>query len=494
MLDILIAGGIVCDGSGSPWFRGDVGIRGGRIVEIGRVREKARKTIRAAGLVVCPGFVDVHTHSEGIVESPAAANLLRQGVTTVVSGNCGGSKLPIGAWLDRVEAAEPAINYATLVGHGTIRSRVMGAADRPPTRRELTHMRRLAEQAMCQGAIGLSTGLFYVPGAYAHVDEIVEVARVVAGHGGVYASHKRSAGGRMFEAIAEAAAIGRRANIAVEVSHLKVLHKRGRTKPTRATDALAAVARCRDEGIDITYDLHPYPATYTSLAAVVLPPWVSKDGKRGERLGDPAIREQIRGDVASNIAWIGGAARITIARCPADRALAGASLADAARARGRDGVAAAMDLIAEGSPSCIFHALRPADVRTLLCGPHAMVASDGGIVPARTGVVHPRNYGTFPRILREYVREGKLMTLEQAVRKMTFLPARRFGILDRGLIALGMRADLVVLDPDTVADHATFDRPHAFPTGIRRVVVNGTIAWNGRSLSKTRSGAIVRKG
>jgi len=369
----------------------------------------------------------------------------------------------------------------------------MGMANRKPTRQELREMRGLAEQAMREGVVGISTGLFYVPGAYAEVDELVEISKVIAAHGGLYASHKRSAGGRMFEAIQEAAIIGKRASIPIEISHLKVLHKRGRTRKSRAGEAIAAIEQYREEGIDITCDLHPYPATFTGLAAVVIPPWVSKDGQLKERLQDNTIRREIRTEVASNIGWIGGGDKITIARFAPDPSVEGSSLGDVARARRRSVVNTAMDMIVEGSPSCIFHALRPEDVRTIVCSENAMIASDGGIVPSRDGVVHPRNYGTFPRVLREYVREQKLMRFEEAIRKMTSLPARKFGLFDRGLIARGMKADLVLFDPETVADRATFENPHAFPAGVDYILVNGSIAWDGEKISEKRTGQVIRK-
>ena len=493
MLDILIKNATVCDGTGNPWYRADVGIRRGVIAAVGVVRERARRTIDGSRLAACPGFIDVHTHADGIVERPNAENFLRQGVTTVVDGNCGASRLPIRPWLDAVESARPAINYATLVGHGTIRERVLGTANRVPTRRELAEMRRLADRAMRDGAVGMSTGLFYVPGAYAKLDELVAVAKAVAARGGVYASHARSAGGKLFAALREAAAIGKRAGIPIEVSHLKVLHKRGRTTRGRAADALAAIARYRDQGVDVTYDLHPYPATYTSLASVVVPPWVSKDGRLVERLQSAALRRRIRDRVAGNIAWIGGPDRFTIAMFAPDRLLEGRTLADAARERKRSAVDTAMDLIVEGGPNCIFHALRPEDVRTILCGPHSMVASDGQVVGSRRSVVHPRYYGTFPRVLREYVRERKLLTWETAIRKMTSLPARKFGIPGRGVLATGRVADVVLFNPRTVGERTTFERPHAFPVGIRAVIVKGGVAWDGHRISTERAGVVIRK-
>jgi len=492
MLDIRISGARICDGTGNPWYWGDIGIKGGRIEAIGIINQSAQVNIDGAGLVACPGFIDVHTHAEGIVKKPTADNVIRQGVTTVVSGNCGGSGFPIKDALDKVEASSPAINYATLVGHGTIRRRVMGMASRKPTADELGQMCKLAEQAMSEGAVGISTGLFYVPGAYAEVDELVEVSKAIAANGGVYASHKRSAGGKVFESISEAAAIGKGAKIPVEISHLKILHKAGRTMEDRVDKVIAAIAQYREDGIDMTYDLHPYPATFTGLSSVVIPPRISRDGKLKERLQDAAIREEIQPEVASNIAWIGGGDRITIARFTPDASAEGKSLAHAADKRKQDVVTAAMDMIVEGSPSCIFHALRPEDVSKIICSENSMIASDGGVVPSQEGVVHPRNYGTFPRVLREYVRENRLMKLEEAVRKMTSLPARKFGILDRGIVAVGMKADIVLLDPNTVGERTTFDNPHAFPDGINWVIVNGKIGWDGNSVSEKGNGAVIR--
>jgi len=492
MLDIRIKGAKVYDGSGNPWFTADVGAKDGRITSVGVVNEKARRTIRGAGLALCPGFVDIHTHADDIARNPAAANVVRQGVTTVISGNCGGSALPVGTWLDEVEAARPAINYATLVGHGTVRRTVMGMDARRPTPRELGKMRRLVEQAMREGAVGMSTGLFYVPGAYAEVDELVALSRVVAAHGGTYASHKRSAGGKMIEAIAEAAAVGKGAGIPIEISHLKALHRRGRTKAGRIDEALAAIRRHREDGVEMTCDVHPYPATYTSLSAVAIPPHVASGGKLIERLKDAAARRGVRKESAGRIAWMGGAGKITIAGFKPDPSLEGKSLAEIARLRRRDPVATAMDLIVEGEPSAIFHALRPADVRQVVCAELTMIASDGGVVPERKGVVHPRYYGTFPRVLREYVRERGLLSFEDAVRKMTYMPARKFGLRDRGLVAPGMAADLVLFDPDTIGENATFEDPHAYPTGIACVIVNGRVAWNGRSLARERSGQVIR--
>ncbi len=492
MLDILLENGQVHDGTGSPWRHASVGIRNGRITAVGLVKERARRVISAARCVVCPGFVDVHTHADGIVKRPGADNFLRQGVTTVVSGNCGSSGFPVRRLLAQVEKARPAINFATLVGHGEIRKRVLGLSRRRPGRAELAEMRRLAERAMRDGALGISTGLFYVPGAYARTRELVEVSRAIAAWGGIYASHKRSAGGKVFEALAEAATIGRRARIPVQISHLKVLHRRGRTGKNRIDEVLAAIERYRDAGVEMTCDVHPYAATCTTLSSLAIPPRVSEGGARRERLRDPAFRRRIRREVLGNIAWVGGPDRITIVDCPGNRSLEGRSLLSIALARKAGAAETAMDLVAEGEPVCVFHALRPGDVSRVLVSPLSMIASDGDLVVSPRGMPHPRSLGTFPRVIREYVRERKLLTLPDAIRRMTSFPARKFGIPERGVLAPGMKADVVVFDPKRIADRATFEKPRAYPVGIRAVIVNGQIAWNGRSISRRRAGEVIR--
>lgn len=491
MLDIKIAGARVVDGTGNPWRREDVGIRDGRIVAIGAVRERARKQVKGSGRILCPGFIDVHTHADGIRNEPAAANFVRQGVTTVVSGNCGGSALPMGAMLDQVTACRPAINYATLIGYNTVRQHVMGMADRPPGKREMAQIRRLIEQAMREGALGISTGLFYLPGAYTELDELVEASKPVAAWNGIYATHARSAGGKLPEAIEETAQISRRAGLPAQISHLKVLHRRGRTAKQRGADMLALIAQRRAEGIDLAYDLHPYNATNTSLSSVVLPPWISRDGVRDQRLKDAAIRAKIRAEVNGRIAWIGGPAKIQLVRFAPDPSLIGLDLADIARRRRQPAAATAMDLVLEGNPSCLFHALRLEDVRLFLNDALSMVASDAHVVQKSETLAHPRNFGTFPRILREYVRENRWLRLETAIRKMTAAPAARYRIPNRGLIAMGYAADLVLFNPETINDKATFEKPLVYPDGIDMVLVNGAIAWHAGSKRILRHGVAI---
>jgi N-acyl-D-amino-acid deacylase len=491
MLDILIKDASVVDGTGSPEFSADIGIKDGGIASVGKTEEKAERTIRAKNLIVSPGFIDIHTHSERITELPGAKNFLRQGVTTVVSGNCGMSPLPVKKHLQEVEAAMPGVNYAVLAGHGAIRKQVMGMDNRPPGLKELRRMQRLMESSMKAGALGISTGLFYVPGAYADISELIELSKSAAATGGVYASHARSAGGKLFEALEEAAGIGRNARIPVEVSHLKVLHKKGRTRKDRADEALSTIERFRNEGIDITFDIHPYPATFTTLSSVVIPPKVSEGGKLAERLADKALRKEIRGEVQNNISWIGGPEKITITDYRDEEGMAGKTLFELSEAAGIDAAELAMDLSASGEARAIFHALRDEDVAKIVLSKNAMIASDGGIRPDGE-LVHPRYYGTFPRIFREYVRKKKLLSIEEAVRKMTSFPAGKFGIRGRGLLKPGMKADIAVFNPETFADTATFEKPASYPSGLKWVIINGKISWDGEKGSASRHGLVIR--
>lgn len=483
-MDVLIINARVFDGTGQPWFPANIAINGDKIVAVGgAVNPPAKRRIDAQDMALAPGFIDVHTHADRNIEAhPAAVNFLRQGVTTVVSGNCGGSKFPIRGHLDAVAQVTPAVNYAILVGHGEIRGQVMGMAGRPPTRKELTAMCRLAEQAMRDGAIGMSSGLFYVPGVWAQHREMSEICRVIADWGGVYATHKRSAGGKVFEAITEAAEVGRDARIPVQISHLKALHRRGRTAADRMQKIIHHIRRYREEGIDITWDVHPYSATNTTLSSVVIPEWVSEGGKLIERLRDSAVRRRIYRDVGGKIAWMGGADKIAVVSSSYN----GKNLAQIARARKTDPVETAMDIVIEVNPSCIFHALRQQDVDMALTADLAMIASDGGVIaPDDKNLVHPRNFGTFPRVLGEYARERRLLDMETAVSKMTLMPARKFRLAGRGQIAPGMMADIVIFDPKTVGSKADFKNPKVFPDGILRVLVNGQTAWLSQTFNRS---------
>lgn len=525
MNDLLIAGARIVDGSGSPAFDGFVSVQGDRIETVDRAgapEPTAARRVDAGGRVLCPGFVDPHRHSDlsPFVE-PWMDAVLRQGVTTVVVGNCGSSAWPtagapelatmigadpaeldlswrtLGEYLERVDAAGPSVNVAALVGHGTLREEVMGLDRRAPSSGELSEMRALLREGMEAGAAGMSTGLVYFPGMYADADEIADLASLLAPFHGVYASHIRGEGALLFEAVEEAIEIGRRAGVPVHLSHLKL---EGEAAWGRAAELLAAIHGAREEGVDVTADQYPYTAWASDLSAI-LPPWahprdlpsILGDAQARKRLvraveeGEPGWQSSIEG-----VGWD----RIVIEVHVPDPSVEGRSVAEIAEQHGEDPAATAFALLIEDpTTAAIGHAMREEDVREILADPDAMVGSDGWVTspggPLGTSPVHPRNYGTFPRVLGPYVREG-VLSLETAVRKASALAADRFGLSDRGRIAKGAAADVVVLDPERIRDEATFADPHRFPEGIELVVVNGRVAWSADGGRGERAGRVLR--
>lgn len=519
MLDLAITGAFVVDGTGAPGFLGSVGIADERVTWIGRgaaAPPEALRVVEAAGRVVAPGLIDVHTHSDlGPLVDPWMPSTLRQGVTTVVVGNCGTSPWPdagadeaaalvggpagafrydsFGAYLEALASSGPSVNLAALVGHGAVRSEVMGLERRPPDDEELGSMRRLVAEAVNDGAIGMSTGLIYVPGMYSDTDEIVALAREVAARHGIYASHIRGEGEHLFRAVDEAITVGRRAGLRAHVSHLKC---ESDLVWGRAAELLE---RFRGDA-DVTGDQYPY-AAWASVLWSFLPEWAPV-GDLPALLEDPATRARLAASVEdgegdafqSSVNGVGWD-RIVIESSGEGR-WNGTSLQAIGEELGIAPVHACFRLLGEDpDTSCIGNAMHEDDVRTILADPEVMVASDGASMSpegtlGRTAV-HPRNYGTFPRVLGRYVR-GAVIPLETAIRKMTSLPADRFGLGHRGRVVEGAFADLVVFDPLTVADEATFDQPHAYPTGIDLVVVNGRIAWDGTPVE--RAGRVLRRG
>lgn len=518
--DLVIEGALVVDGTGAPAYAADVGVDAGMIAWIDRGARRARdaeRTLPALGRVLAPGFVDVHTHSDlsPLVDADMASTL-RQGVTTAIVGNCGSSPWPsagfaecaqmagaapaslgstftsFGDYLDRLEAAAPSVNVAALVGHGAVRAEVMGFARRPPTSDERHRMRDLVTAAMGDGALGLSTGLIYAPGIYADTDEVVALAEESGRAGGVYASHIRGEGIHLFRAVDEAIEIGRRAGLPAHVSHLKC---ETAFMWGRAPELLERIHAAED----VSTDQYPYTA-WGSVLWSLLPPWAPV-ADLAELLRDAPTRarlvqavEEGEGDAfQSSVAGVGWD-RIVI-EATADEACNGLSLAAIADQRGVAPVDACFALLMEDpETACIGHAMDEADVRTILGDPDVMVASDSSAMGPDGALgalpVHPRTYGTFPRALGPPVRDG-VLTLEQAVRKMTSLPADRFGLVGRGRIAEGAVADLVLFDPAIVTDTAWFGAPHRFPEGIDVVVVNGSVAWEGGAIA--RHGRVLRR-
>lgn len=497
--DILIKNGKVIDGSGNPWYYGDIGIRAGKIVSIGKLSEaSAKKTIDATGLTVTPGFIDVHTHIEsGEFATPTADNFIYDGVTSVVTGNCGGSNLTIGAYFKKIDSAKLSINVATLIGHNTVRKAAMGDLQRDPTNEEQQKMEQLVAKAMREGAVGLSTGLIYVPGTYSKTPEVVGLAKSAALFGGVYVSHIRDEADDVIEAINEAINIGRQAKIPVEISHFKVTYKPnfGRSKET-----LALVENARKEGLDVTIDQYPYVASSTSLDTQV-PSWAFGGGSDSLtwRLKDPATRKKIKAEMLKDLQKkkLKSFSYAVIARYPPDSTLNGKNISEVNLLKGRkanasDEIETILEMVGGTSRTqMVFYSMDEGDLVYILQYPFNMIASDAGVVKFGSGVPHPRAYGTNARVLGRYVNEKKIIYLEEAIRRMTSLPAQKFQLRDRGLLREGMAADILVVNTSEVNDVATFPRPHAFSRGFRFVIVNGELVIeNGKHTGK-RSGQVL---
>lgn len=497
--DLIVRGGRLVDGTGNPWIRADVGVRGDRIARIGDLADAAAgRVIDAAGLVVAPGFIDPHTHAlRGIFDVPTADNYLLQGVTTLTEGNDGASPWPVGEHLAAIAASGISLNWAVFAGQGTIRREVLGADDREPTPAELDRMRALVADAMEAGALGLSTGLFYVPGSFTSTEEVVALAEVAAAHGGIYISHMRDEAQRLLDSVRETIRIGEEAGIPVQMTHHKVI---GRSMWGRSAESLALVDAARARGVDVTIDQYPYTASQTSITAVV-PQWAQAGGPDEllARLDDPETRRRIRGEIVYRIEHDRGGgdpANIVIGRCEWDPSLEGKSLADILGERGEAAtVDAAADLVMEiiegGGARAIYHAMDEADVERIMRHPATAVGSDGGVSVFGENVPHPREYGTFARVLGRYVRERGVLTLEEAVRKMSGATAQRLGLRRRGLVREGFFADLAVFDPARIVDRATFADPHRYAEGVEYVLVNGTLVVDGGEHTGRRPGRVL---
>jgi N-acyl-D-amino-acid deacylase len=500
--DLLITGGTIVDGTGAPAFAGDVAVRGDRIARVSRERlpsSAAKRVLEATGLVVSPGFIDVHAHLEPLPQMPDAESHVRQGVTTAFGNPDGGGAYPIGPYLDRLSQAGLGLNVGLFVGHNSVRQRVMGLADRTPTPEELDRMRAMVAAGMGEGAFGLSTGLFYLPGTFAGLDEIVALSRVAADSGGVYTSHLRMEGLGLLEGVAEAIEVGRQARLPIILTH----HKAVGTQMWGASHVTTAmIDSARAIGIDVMADQYPYTATHTGLG-VLVPAWAREGGDSAfrRRVADPGLRDSLRAGIVFNILHDRGGGdldRVQFSRVTWQPDLEGRTLGDWARTRGLDptpetGAELVIEAELNGGTGTIYHVLDEGDVVRIMRYPWTMIASDGRLSRPGEGHPHPRAYGTFPRVLGVYVREQGVLTLEDAVRKMTGLPAWRMGLTDRGRIAEGMMADLVVFDPATVADRATFTEPHRYPAGIPLVIVNGAPVVDRGEFTPARPGRVLRR-
>ena len=498
--DLIIRRASIVDGTGAHAFPGDIAVRAGRIAAVGQLSADvtAPTTIDAAGRSVAPGFIDVHTHSEDVTELPVAENFLRMGVTTIVTGNCGGSKLDVAKFFADITRTTVAVNVATLIGHNTVRFQVMGGSFmRPPTPAELDKMRALVEQAMQDGAVGLSTGLIYLPGTFAKTDEIVALAKVAAGHGGIYASHMRYENARILEALDELTTVAREAKIPAEVSHIKL------SSPSawgRADEILAYLDRARAEGLAITQDQYAYTASSTGISALIAAEFREGGAARyKERLANPTTKAAMVAEMKDSIAkgQRGDFTYAVVANFKADSRLNGKNIREAAKLlRGTDTlddqIEVILDIEARGGAQGVFHGMSEPDLKKFLAQPLTMIASDSGIRKFGESVPHPRGYGNNARVLARYVREQKVLTLEDAVRKMTSLPAKTFKLRDRGELRAGAIADIVIFDPATVDDPSAYADPHHYATGFSDIIVNGIPVIRAAQLTSARPGQPVR--
>lgn len=496
--DLLITNARIIDGTGNPWFRADVGIKNGRIARIGRIpTTQARQTIDARGQIVAPGFIDVHAHVESIFSLPAAENFIRMGVTSLVTGNCGFSTTVVDEFLGRLNAIPISVNLATLIAHGSVRRKEMGLEDRAPTPDELKRMEDLVDQAMKEGAVGLSTGLIYVPGTYARTDEITSLARVVARHGGVYATHMRNEGEHVVDAVHESIQIGEQARLPVQISHFKISNKKlwGQSATT-----ISLVHQARARGLSVTVDQYAYAASSTSLDSR-LPTWLRAGGfeESKKRLADKATRDRVISEMKEGLKRSGfkDYSYAIVASYGPDESFNGKSIAEITKeVRGKKDVAnqieQILDMYETGGAGMVYHSMSDDDVQRIMREPFTMIASDSGVRAFNEGVPHPRGYGNNARVLGRYVRELKLISLEDAIRKMSSLPAQTFGFRDRGMLREGFAADLVIFDEKTIGDRATFDNPHQYPVGISYVIVNGEVVLADGQMTAARPGVALR--
>jgi len=504
--DLVLEGGLVWKGWGSRPSLADIGINGDRIAAIGDLSEHAAKQrIVLDGLAVVPGFIDIHSHAvrdtrekSGIFRHPDAENYIRQGVTTIIGGPDGGSELSIAKLLSDLENTPATVNFGSFIGHNTVRNEVMGREDRAPTAEELEAMNTLVRTAMLDGAYGLSSGLKYIPGAYSETGEVIELARVAGQYGGIYISHMREEGLDLIKSVEETIRIGEEGNVPAQITHHKAM---GLEMWGSSIKTLALVDAANARGVDVSSDQYPYAASSTGIS-VLFPAW-SLAGKREVQLArfkDPETRARIKQGIVYNLIHDRGGddpSRVAIANCDWDTSLNGKNFAQVLGERGQavnmDTAAdLALELQESGGCSGVFHAMSEEDVARIMKHPRTMIASDGGIHMPGEGVPHPRNYGTFARILAYYVRDKQLISTGEAIYKMSKMPAQRIGLNDRGRLEVGAMADIAVLDLDTIQDHASFDQPHQFATGVQHVLVNGVMVLKDAQMTGQRPGRSLR--
>ncbi len=491
--DIVLQGGRIIDGTGSSMREGDVAIADGKIITVGNdCLVTATWTIDCSGLIICPGFIDLHNHSDGEIEKPetrAAVNYITQGCTTMVTGNCGSGPVDVAHYYGVIDEHGAGTNIAHLIPQGALRKAILKSDRVEPDESQLEAMRELAEQGMRDGAWGMSTGLIYVPSSFASTDEIIEIAKIVAKHNGIYASHIRGEGTSLLESVDEALRIGREGDLPVHISHFK---SSGRDAWGLVREAARVIAAERAAGRIVTADQYPYIASSTSLGATVLPSWAREGGADDlrKRLSEDAPR--MRELIGEAITKADDGKAIRIASYSANTGWVGMDLAAIAESTGRSVVDIATEILRNNDASIVKFSMNEQDVRQIMAIDWVATASDGGVKLPGATKPHPRNYGTFPRKLAHYSLHEKVIPLEQAVRSMTGLPAEILSMNDRGLIRDGMAADITIFDPDTLRDTATFDEPHQYAQGIRYVFVNGTPAMVDGKFTGALAGKALR--
>lgn len=497
--DILIINGKIIDGTGNNWYYGNLAVKNGKIIAIGRdIKFNAAKSIDAKGLIIAPGFIDVHTHLEGDeTKDPFATNFILDGVTTCITGNCGSSETDIYKYLHFVDSLKLSINVATLVGHNDVRKAVMGRANRDATPEEMIKMEAIVDKAMRDGAVGLSTGLIYIPGTFTKTPEIVALAKIAATYNGVYASHMRDEGDSVTQAIEEALTIGREAKIPVEISHFKLSGQQnwGRSKIT-----VQMIEAARREGIEVTIDQYPYTASSTSISTLI-PDEILADGQDSikARLQRPEIKKQVISHILARLKKrkLKHLSYAVVAYYAPDTTYNGKSIEQINLLKGRkhkpkEEALTVIDIMMNGGASAIFHGMGEEDVKRIMQYPFNMFASDATIRTFGFGMPHPRGYGTNARVLSKYVREEKVISLEEAIRRMTSLPAQKFQLKDRGLLKEGYAADIVIFDEKEVQDVSTFEKPHAYSKGFYFIIVNGVLTVENEKHLGVRAGKALR--
>jgi N-acyl-D-amino-acid deacylase len=493
--DILIHNGKVIDGTGNNWFYGDIAIKDGKIIGVGRqLNFTPAKTIDATGLVVAPGFIDVHTHLEGEeAKNPDATNFIMDGVTTCVTGNCGSSNIDIGKYLHWIDSLKLSINVATLIGHNDVRKTVMGRANRDATEQELQQMENIVDKAMRDGAVGFSTGLIYIPGTYTKTYEIVALAKEAAKYNGIYASHMRDEGDSVTYAIEEALTVGREAKIPVEISHFKLS---GQQNWGRSKETVPMIEAARKEGIEVTIDQYPYTASSTSISTLI-PDEILADGQDSikARLQNPEIKKYVIKSMLARLKKrkLKHFSYAVVAYYGPDTTYNGKSIEQINVMKGRKHrskyeAETVIDIMMNGGAGAVFHGMSEEDIKRIMQYPFNMFASDASIRIFGAGVPHPRGYGTNARVLAEYVRDQHIISLEEAIRRMTSLPAQKFQLHDRGLLKEGMAADIVIFDEKQVQDVSTYESPHAYSKGFHYVIVNGVLTVENEKHLDIRAG------